>query len=89
MTKYDVAAQVTLAGIEGKAVKLTAAQQRAIFGGYVFGRATIQADCTGQGKVTISKNAGHSDICRDTLFAEYSFAQVAQAVTENRKLQIV
>lgn len=88
MTKYEIAAQVTMAEIDGEYLTLSAAQQREIFGGYVFGRTLIHADTTGQGKVTIRKNAGHGNICRDVLFAEFTFEQVAQAVSEGRKLII-
>lgn len=88
MDKYQIAANVTIAGIDGTYQTMTASEQRAIFGGYVFGKVLIHADASDQGKVTISKQAGHSNIAPDTIFATYTFQQVAEAVNAGRKLGI-
>ena len=51
MTMYDIAANLTLADLDGFKGVLPAATQRQMFGRNVYGRKTISIDCNGQGRV--------------------------------------
>jgi hypothetical protein len=53
MTKYDLAAQLTMEGLDGYYGKLPAQRQRALFGKAVFGKKTIRINCDNQGTVEI------------------------------------
>lgn len=84
VTKYDIAARAEIAGISGKRVKLTAGEQREIFGGYVFGKQDITVDTHNQGAVKASRSV----IPRDCVFATWALDDVAEAVNEGRKLRV-
>ncbi len=87
MNKYEIAANVTLKGIEGQPVRMSAQEQREVFGAAVFGRFEICIDLNGQGKVTGRKNAGHGNICRDSIFNEWTLEEIAEAAKSGRKLR--
>ena len=53
MNKYDLAAQLTLGGLDGYEGKLTAKQQRAVFGDVLFGKKTVRINCDNQGTVEV------------------------------------
>lgn len=86
--KYEIAAKIALKGIEGQCVRLSAQEQREIFGAYVFGQLSLCVDLDGQGKVTGRKNAGHGNICRDTAFNEWTLEEVAAAAATGRRLKV-
>lgn len=75
-TRYEVAANIaTTLGTEKWEGRLTARQQRDIFGGYYFGKRHLIVDPTGQGQVTAIKK-----VCFGTDWDEEyaTFAQIAQ-----------
>ena len=53
MTKYDLTEALMMADLDGFHGKLTAQQQRAVFGAVVFGKKTITISCDGQGTVEV------------------------------------
>ncbi len=81
--KYEIAAAAALANIEGRWLKLTAGQQRSIFGAYLFGQKTVRVDCNGQGRVEVTYS-----VCfgTDWASAEFTMDQVAAAANEGRRL---
>lgn len=54
MDKYQIATNIALAGLDSFEGKMSAAQQRQIFGASIFGKKDIRIDNTGQGMVTVS-----------------------------------
>jgi hypothetical protein len=85
VNKYEIAANVEIAGIAGVAVKLTATEQKAMFGGAVFGKQSIRFDLTGQGKVTATRSA--TKWAQDTLFGEWTLDELAKAIEDGRELR--
>ena len=83
MTKYDIAANAEIAEIAGKRVRLTASQQRSIFGAYVFGRQTINVSTDGQGEVVAT-----IAVLFDSVYARWTLEEVAAAANEGRKLRV-
>jgi hypothetical protein len=79
MTKYTIAANIAIAGLDTFEGKMSAAQQRAIFGGYWFGKKTIKIKNVGQGSVEATWA-----VLMDQMWTEKSFEQIAQAAAENR-----
>jgi hypothetical protein len=53
MTKYDLAAHLTLEGFDGYHGTLTATQQRTLFGAALFGKKTVRISCDNQGLVEV------------------------------------
>ena len=51
MTKYDVASNLVIAGLDGFKGVLSAKQQRELFGYVPYGKKTVNIDCSGQGRV--------------------------------------
>jgi hypothetical protein len=78
--KYQIAANVALAGLDGFEGRLPAKRQREVFGANLFGKKTIKIDASSQGKV-----AGWFSVCFGTDHAafEFSFEQIAQAVNSD------
>lgn len=74
--KYQIAVNVTLAGLDGFTGRLTAKQQREIFGANIFGKKTIKIDASNQGQVT-----GSFSVCfgTDSNHFEKSFEEIAKA----------
>lgn len=81
--KYQIAANVVLAGLDGFHGRLTAKQQREIFGANVFGKKLINIDASGQGKVT-----GSFSVCfgTDRDFFEKSFEVIAKYVNDGYRM---
>lgn len=75
--KYQIAANVALAGLDGFNGRLTAKQQRAIFGANVFGKKVVKIDASNQGRVI-----GSFSVCfgTDRSHFEKSFEEIAKAV---------
>jgi hypothetical protein len=82
--RYEIAANCEIAGLAGKSVKLSAQEQREIFGAYVFGKQTLIISLENQGGVTAQKMSYPID----TLFHTWTLAEVAEAVNAGKKLQI-
>lgn len=83
--KYDIAAACAVAGIDDKRYhRLSAADQRAIFGFAVCGKKEFRIDPDNQGSITLRKRM----IPNDTVFAVYSFAAMASAINEGRALHV-
>jgi len=74
MTKYDIAANITIAGLDGFRGRMSAKTQRDIFGRKAFGRKLINIDNTGQGRVfgCVSCSFG-----TDSNFFELSFDEIS------------
>jgi hypothetical protein len=75
--KYEIAANVTLAGLDGFKGRLAAKQQRELFGANIFGKKVVKIDASNQGQVT-----GSFSVCfgTDRNHFEKSFEQIAKAV---------
>jgi hypothetical protein len=74
ITKYDIAANLTLAGLDGFTGVLSAVIQRQMFGFSAYGRKTIRIDCSGQGNVS-----GKFRVCfgADSSVFSHSFDEIA------------
>lgn len=75
--KYEIAARVAVAGLDGFDGRMCAADQRRVFGGYVFGRKQFRIDASGQGRVSGSYS---SCFGTDSAFFEWSFDRIAGVV---------
>jgi hypothetical protein len=51
--KYDIAAAIMSADLDGYEGKLTATQQRTLFGAVIFGKKTVRINCDNQGTVDV------------------------------------
>jgi hypothetical protein len=74
MDKYDIAANVAVADLDGFTGRMSAAQQRSIFGSYLFGKKRLTIDASGQGRVY-----GWYSVCfgTDTGYFDVTFAEIA------------
>jgi hypothetical protein len=79
MDKYTIAANVALAQLDGFAGRLTAAQQRKLFGRNIFGRKQLTIDASGQGRVY-----GYYSVAfgTDSAFFSKSFDEISQLANE-------
>lgn len=77
MDKYEIAARIEIEEMDGFTGKMPAAQQKKIFGGYIFGKKTIAIDATNQGQVSGSFKVGFGE---DANHFRFSFDQIANAV---------
>lgn len=86
MNKYEIAANAEIAGIAGlnKGVKLTAAQQKEIFGAYLFGKQNLYIDLDGQGEVTATASCCFGTDCNQMT---WTLDEVANAVNAGKKLR--
>ena len=75
MIKYQIAANVALAGLEGFIGKMPAELQRSIFGRALFGKKTIKIDANNQGLIKARWSVAYG---QDAQIAEFSFEQVAR-----------
>ncbi len=75
--KYKIAARIEIAGLDGFKGTMKAAQQKAIFGAYLFGRKTISIDASGQGRVHGTYSCAYGT---DSAFFDISFQQIADDV---------
>lgn len=85
ITKYDVATIAALNDLDGDDYqKLTAAQQRDLFGANVLGRKSVNFESDGQGIVRI-----HSSACfgTDGNVTRLSYEQFAEYCNSNRKIE--
>ncbi len=80
--RYQIAANVALAGLDGFKGRLSAKQQREVFGAYFFGKKFIKIDASNQGSVS-----GGYSVCFGTDWStfEKSFDQIATAVNSERR----
>lgn len=85
MNKYDIAAMIEVMGIAGQRVKMSAAQQREIFGAVIFGKQNVQFDLTGQGMVEVTRNT--SGPTSDLLFNQFSLDEVVAAAQTGKELR--
>jgi len=74
-SKYDIAAKVELASLDGYEGRLTADQQRKVFGRYIFGKKVLKIDASNQGKVSwfVWACFGTDKSC-----GEFSFEEIAE-----------
>jgi hypothetical protein len=84
ISKYEIAAKVAVEGIERRWLKMTAAEQKDVFGAYVFGKQSLWIDAEGQGELIV-----HRSCCfgTDGMTARFSFDDVAAAANAGRKLR--
>ncbi len=82
ITKYDIAANVTIAGLENFTGRMTAAQQREVFGVNFFGRKSFTISTRNQGSAN-----GHFSVCfgTDTVHFERSFEEIAEFASDPEK----
>lgn len=80
--KYDIASRIAIAGLDGWTGRLTAEQQRKIFGQPLFGKKKVTLDCTNGGRVH-----GYRDVCFGTDWDsfDFSFETIAETVNSGRK----
>ena len=80
--KYEIAARIGVAGLDGFTGVMDAKTQKQIFGANVFGRKVIKIDASGQGVVT-----GRFSVCFGNDFCTFSksFQEIADIV--NGKIQ--
>jgi hypothetical protein len=84
LSKYDIAAIAAMNGLEGDDYhKLTAAEQRELFGFVVFGRKSVNFESDGQGTVHIASTACFGT---DGNVTRLSYEQFAEYVNEQRKI---
>lgn len=63
MTKYEIAANITLNDLDGFEGKMSAKVQREVFGVKAFGQKTIKVDANGQGQVTVWEMVSFGQDC--------------------------
>lgn len=85
MSKYEIAANIALAGLDSFDGRMSAAQQRAIFGANVFGKKSITINNVNQGEIEVRYSAAYGT---DQVLTRVSFEQVAQAVAASRPLSL-
>ncbi len=86
ITKYDVAAIAAMNDLEGDDYhKLTAAQQRELFGANILGRKSVNFESDGQGTVRIASTACFGT---DSNVTRLSYEQFAQHINEHQKIEM-
>lgn len=83
ISKYDIAANVALAELDGFEGVMSAAQQKKVFGRNIFGRKRIKIDASGQGKVTGNYSVAFGT---DSAFFDKSFDDIAYFVNTQTPL---
>ena len=73
MNKYEIAANLELNNLSNFEGKMSAAQQRAVFGANVFGKKTVKIDNTNQGNVEVWYSAAFGT---DTSHTVKSFDEI-------------
>lgn len=82
--KYEVAARIALAGLDdGRWHRLTAAEQRAVFGAYLFGKKSLRFDTSNQGRVEYAYSCCFGT---DACTGEHSLDRIAAAVNAGHRL---
>ena len=81
ITKYDIAANLELAGLDGFTGVMSAETQRQMFGKNIFGRKKLKVDASNQGKVT-----GSFSVAFGTDWSTFSksFDEIADISNGNR-----
>ena len=85
LTKYDVAAIAAVNDLDGEGFhKLTAAQQRELFGANILGRKSVNFESDGQGLVRVASTACFGT---DGNTIRLSYEQFAKYCNEQRKIE--
>jgi hypothetical protein len=85
VNKYELAAALAVDGLDdSRWHRLSAAEQRALFGFPVFGKKEFRVNPANQGEVMLRKSVPPGD----SIFAVYSYAEVAAAVNSKTKLHV-
>lgn len=81
--KYQIAANVTLAGLDGFKGRLSAKRQREVFGAALFGKKLLRIDARNQGTVEASFS-----VCfgTDRNSSKRSFEEIAKAANNGQRL---
>ena len=83
MNRYDLAAILTINDLDdGKWHRLSAAEQRALWGFPVCGRKEFRVSTVNQGSIRLVKSVPPGD----TIFADYTLAEMATAINTRTKL---
>lgn len=83
MNKYELATIASLNNLDDNNYhKLTAAQQREIFGFVIVGRKDIRFDSRNQGTVIIGRTVTSDYVSRD-----YSYEEFSQAINDRQPLE--
>lgn len=80
--KYEIAANIGVAGLENFHGVMDAKTQRQIFGANIFGKKTIRIDATGQGKVTGSFKVAFG---QDFNTFNFSFEEIAKIANGEKR----
>lgn len=78
--KYELAERIALAGLDGFEGRLSAKNQREIFGKVLYGKKYIKIDCSGQGCIQGQFRAA---ITGDVIPFEDNFERVIRAIKTN------
>lgn len=94
--QYNLAAALTIADLDdGKRHRLTAAEQRAIFGFAVCGKKEFEVEMDGQSGIRYNRPEFHGHgiiilrkqvIPNDSIFAMYTLVQMAEAINSKTPL---
>lgn len=81
--KYQIAANITIAGLDGFKGRLTAKQQKELFGANLFGKKKLTIDTSNQGRVF-----GSFSVCFGTChnWFEKSFEEIADVVNSGNRM---
>lgn len=83
MNKYEIASIATINNLDdNENHKLTAAQQKAIFGFAVVGRKDVRFNSEGQGTVTVGRT-----VCTDYSSRTYTYEEFAQAINDRQQVE--
>jgi hypothetical protein len=82
ITKYDLSERIMLLGLDGYNDKMSADQQRRVFGRALFGRKRIQISCEGQGEVWACWSAAFGTT---TAGAGFTFDEIADYINHPEK----
>jgi hypothetical protein len=84
ITKYDVAAIAAINGLDdAECHKLTAQQQREIFGFVAVGRKDISFDPRDQGMVRVGRSVNGNDY----VWRDYSYEEFAQCINDRKSVE--
>lgn len=84
MNKYELAAIASINGLDnGEAYKLTASQQKEMFGFNVAGRKDITFNPAGQGTVVIGRSVNG----KDYVTRNYTYEEFAAAINNRKQVE--
>lgn len=86
MNKYDVAALIAIAGLDtNEYMKLSAAQQRELFGYNAFGKVNVRFNPDGQGCIELYRSCCYGT---DIAWTTYTYEELAAKINNKQKVMI-